>query len=134
MTTEHPDEKSIQQMLAAEIAALAQIQQDVADNVAAELAALDAAPRIIDLDTPGGSPLVSITAQSIFLTTDGRGDTGAFHRALVICRDLRRLGYWDGSAPIGVADAYAIYNSLDHRVSVAYEDDWKALVVRKAEG
>lgn len=91
------------------------------------------AAQIINLDDAEGKPLPSMHSSMVLLTEDGPTDQGALHRAIAIARDLVRLGHWDGRSEIRIADPYAIYNRVEHFVTVAYEPDYRALVVRKAE-
>lgn len=92
-----------------------------------------AAADVIDLNQAGGNPLVSINSQMVNMTFDGPTDAGALHRAIVIARDLCRLGHWDGKEPIRIADPYGIYNRVDQFVTCGYEAEYGEIVVRKAE-
>ena len=53
----------------------------------------------------------------------GRGatDTGAWHRALVVARDLHEAGRWDGRGTIVIHDAQSGLLSADTHRTASYE-------------
>lgn len=149
---DHTDEERVSQMIEKEIAlAKEEQEQSFYENRKATLGAkragrfialqrwhekrkkAAAAADVIDLNQAGGNPLVSINSQMVNMTFDGPTDEGARHRAIVIARDLCRLGHWDGKDPIRIADPYGIYNRVDQYVTIAYEAEYGEIVVRKAE-
>jgi DNA polymerase III sliding clamp (beta) subunit (PCNA family) len=48
----------------------------------------------------------------IRLNTETPHDTGAFHRAIDLSRQLKAAGLWDGQTPIRFVDAYAIHTAV----------------------
>lgn len=88
---------------------------------------------IINLNDAYGKPLPYMNPEAVRMTEDGHIDQGAHHRAIAIARDLLRLGHWDGQQIIRIADPYKIFNSLDNYCTVAYEEEYGELVVRRAD-
>ncbi len=49
----------------------------------------------------------------------GRLDNGAFHRAIMVARDLLKAGKWDGTSQLWVCDPYAMYNRVERDINTA---------------
>ena len=46
------------------------------------------------------------------ITIEGRADAGAWDRAIMVARELRQAGLWDGAQPLTIVDAYAVHGRL----------------------
>lgn len=46
---------------------------------------------------------------SVLITDGGAWDTGAFHRAMEVARDLFEAGRWDGNTPLRIVDPYHLH-------------------------
>ena len=46
------------------------------------------------------------------ITIEGRADAGAWDRAIMVARELRQAGLWDGERPLTIVDAYAVHGRL----------------------
>ena len=49
----------------------------------------------------------------------GRLDAGAFHRAIMVARDLLKAGKWDCTSQLWVCDPYAMYNRVERDINTA---------------
>jgi len=73
--------------------------------------------------------------EAVKIDETGRTDRGAYDRALMVAREVRRTGQWDGERELIVSDPYATYNGLDRGQALAVtETEYGALLVRLAEG
>lgn len=67
----------------------------------------------------GYAPKQTTFNNDLVFITGGRNDDGAFHRAIMIARDLLTTGKWDGKSQLWVCDPYAMYNRLERDINTA---------------
>jgi len=46
------------------------------------------------------------------ITIEGRWDRGAWDRAIMVARELQRVGLWDGEEALTIIDPYAVHGRL----------------------
>ncbi len=75
-----------------------------------------------------------MNTEQIKIDDVGQNDRGAYDRAIMVAREARRLGLWDGQETIVVHDPYTTYAGLDRgRTLTAKRLDGGALFVELAD-